>query len=57
MLTSRYKTAMQFAATLHDGHQRKGTQVACLSHLLSVSALVMESGGSEDAAIGRHEPR
>jgi (p)ppGpp synthase/HD superfamily hydrolase len=57
MLTSRYKTAMQFAATVHDGHQRKGTQVACLSHLLSVSALVMESGGSEDAAIGRHEPR
>jgi (p)ppGpp synthase/HD superfamily hydrolase len=51
MLTNRYKTAMQFAATVHDGHVRKGTEVAYLSHLMSVSALVMESGGSEDEAI------
>jgi (p)ppGpp synthase/HD superfamily hydrolase len=51
MLTNRYKSAMQFAATLHDGHLRKGTQVAYLSHLMSVSALVMESGGDEDEAI------
>jgi (p)ppGpp synthase/HD superfamily hydrolase len=51
MLTNRYKTAMQFAATVHDGHVRKGTQVAYLSHLMSVSALVMESGGNEDEAI------
>ena len=56
MLTNRYKTAMQYAATVHDGHVRKGTEVAYLSHLMSVSALVMESGGSEDEAIGRHEP-
>ena len=51
MLTNRYKQAMQFAATVHDGHLRKGTQVAYLSHLMSVSALVMENGGSEDEAI------
>ena len=51
MLTSRYKSAMQFAATVHDGHLRKGTQVAYLSHLMSVSALVMENGGNEDQAI------
>ncbi len=51
MLTNRYKSAMQFAATVHDGHLRKGTQVAYLSHLMSVSALVMENGGSEDEAI------
>lgn len=51
MLTSRYKSAMQFAATVHDGHLRKGTQVAYLSHLMSVSALVMENGGNEDEAI------
>ena len=36
---------MQFAATVHDGHLRKGTQVSYLSHLMSVSALVMENGG------------
>ena len=51
MLTNRYKSAMQFAATVHDGHLRKGTQVAYLSHLMSVSALVMENGGNEDEAI------
>jgi (p)ppGpp synthase/HD superfamily hydrolase len=51
MLTDRYKAAMQFAATLHDGQTRKGTQVAYLSHLMSVSALVMESDGTEHEAI------
>jgi (p)ppGpp synthase/HD superfamily hydrolase len=51
MLTTRYKSALQFAAAVHDGHLRKGTQVAYLSHLLSVSALVMENGGHEDEAI------
>ena len=30
MLTNRYKSAMQFAATVHDGHLRKGNEVACL---------------------------
>jgi (p)ppGpp synthase/HD superfamily hydrolase len=42
---------MQFAATVHDGQHRKGTQVAYLAHLMAVSALVMENGGSEDEAI------
>lgn len=51
MLTDRYKTALQFAATVHDRHLRKGTEIAYLSHLISVSALVMENGGSETEAI------
>ncbi|MDG2050971.1 MAG: HD domain-containing protein [Myxococcota bacterium] len=51
MLTDRYKKAVHFAIDLHDGHMRKGTQIAYLSHLLSVSALVMENGGCEDEAI------
>ena len=51
MLTTRYKNALQFAADVHEGHLRKGTQVAYLSHLISVSALVMEHGGNEDEAI------
>jgi (p)ppGpp synthase/HD superfamily hydrolase len=42
---------MQFAATIHDGHVRKGTEIAYLSHLLSVSALVLENGGNETEAI------
>jgi (p)ppGpp synthase/HD superfamily hydrolase len=51
MLTDRYKSALQFAATVHDGHVRKGTEIAYLSHLISVSALVMENGGNETEAI------
>lgn len=51
MLTQRYRAALQFAATVHDGHLRKGTEVPYLSHLLSVSALVMENGGNEDEAV------
>jgi (p)ppGpp synthase/HD superfamily hydrolase len=51
MLTERYRTALQFAATLHDTHKRKGTEIAYLSHLISVSALVMENGGNETEAI------
>jgi (p)ppGpp synthase/HD superfamily hydrolase len=51
MLTHRYKDAILFAAELHDGHMRKETEVAYLSHLLSVSALVMENGGDEEEAI------
>lgn len=51
MLTDRYKDAILFAARLHDGHMRKGTEIAYLSHLLSVSALVMENGGDEEEAI------
>ena len=51
MLTERYRTALQFAATLHDTHMRKGTEIAYLSHLISVSALVMENGGNETEAI------
>lgn len=51
MLTDRYKQALQFTADVHEGHQKKGTSVSYLSHLLSVSALVMENDGDEDEAI------
>ena len=41
MLTDRYKKALQFAADVHEGQVKKGTEIAYLSHLLSVSALVL----------------
>jgi (p)ppGpp synthase/HD superfamily hydrolase len=50
-LDKRYFKALAFAAELHDGQRRKGTQIHYLSHLLSVSALVMEHGGSDDESI------
>lgn len=51
VLTDRYKEALRFAADLHHGQLRKSTRVAYLSHLLSVSALVIEQEGSETEAI------
>jgi (p)ppGpp synthase/HD superfamily hydrolase len=51
MLTSRFEEAFTYAFRLHDGQIRKGSGVPYLSHLLSVTALVLENGGDEDQAI------
>ena len=51
VLTDRYKQALQFAADVHQGQTKKGSGIAYLSHLLSVSALVIENDGDEDEAI------
>lgn len=50
-LTDRYERAMAHALRLHRGQGRKGTTIPYLSHLLAVSALVLEDGGDEDMAI------
>lgn len=50
-LTNRYAEALQLAYKLHKKQYRKGTEIPYLSHLLAVSAIVMEHGGSEDEAI------
>jgi len=50
-LTARFDDALQFAFERHRFDFRKGSRVPCFSHLMSVSALVMEHGGSEDQAI------
>lgn len=49
--TVRYGAALAFADVKHRGHVRKGTDIPYVSHLISVSALVMEHGGDEDEAI------
>ncbi len=51
MLTSRFETALIYAFRTHSGQKRKGTEIPYISHLLSVSALVMEAGGTEDEVI------
>lgn len=51
MLTHRYDDALCLAARLHRSQCRKVTAIPYLSHLLSVSALVIEYGGDEDQAI------
>jgi (p)ppGpp synthase/HD superfamily hydrolase len=51
MLTHRFDDALRHAARLHHDHFRKGTKIPYISHLMAVSALVMEYGGDEDQAI------
>lgn len=47
----RFAYAFSFAATAHAAQKRKGTEIPYISHLMSVSALVLEHGGDEDQAI------
>lgn len=42
--------AFAIAAAAHGGKARKGTDIPYLSHLMAVSALVMEHGGTETQA-------
>lgn len=51
ILSPRFDEALTFAVDLHREQPRKGTGVPYVSHLLSVAALVLEHGGSEDQAI------
>jgi (p)ppGpp synthase/HD superfamily hydrolase len=52
MLSTRFDEAFQFAHDLHRTQTRKGTSIPYISHLLAVSAIVIENGGDEDQAIG-----
>lgn len=51
ILTSKFEEALAYAVDLHREQPRKGTGVPYVSHLLSVAALVLEHGGSEEQAI------
>ena len=49
--TSRLATAFEHAREVHAGQTRKGNDVPYISHVMAVSALVLEAGGTEDEAI------
>ncbi len=51
LLSERFDRAVAMAAELHRAQVRKGTTIPYLSHLLAVTALVLEHGGEEDDAI------
>jgi (p)ppGpp synthase/HD superfamily hydrolase len=51
LLGNRFQEALRYAASLHSGQRRKGTEVPYISHPLSVAALVLEDGGDEEEAI------
>jgi len=50
-LTERFEQALVYATRLHAAQIRKATGVPYITHLLSVTALVLEDGGNEDEAI------
>jgi GTP pyrophosphokinase len=50
-LGPRFESALVYAAQLHAVQRRKGSEQPYIAHLISVAALVIESGGTEDEAI------
>jgi len=50
-LTSRFESALGYAAQLHNWQLRKGTNIPYVAHLLAVTAIVLENGGDEEMAI------
>ena len=51
ILSDRFLQAFQFAAELHSEQYRKGTSTPYLTHLMAVTATVIENGGDEEMAI------
>ena len=51
LLTEKFEQALIYATKLHSNQVRKGSNVPYISHLLGVTALVLEDGGSEEEAI------
>jgi GTP pyrophosphokinase len=52
MLTERFDRALALASEHHRRQLRKGTAIPYVSHLLGVTSLVLEMGGTESEAIG-----
>src|SRR4051812_15762467 len=50
-LSERFDDALLYASRQHREQLRKGSRVPYMTHLMSVSALVLEHGGTEDQAI------
>lgn len=51
LLSPRFALALQFANQIHATQVRKGAGAPYISHLMAVSAQVLEYGGDEDQAI------
>ncbi|HEY7150521.1 MAG TPA: HD domain-containing protein [Solirubrobacterales bacterium] len=50
-LGERFTRALDLAFELHRGQTRKGSGIPYFGHLLGVTSLVIETGGTEDQAI------
>jgi (p)ppGpp synthase/HD superfamily hydrolase len=50
-LSGRFDDAFRYAHDLHATQTRKGTSAPYIGHLMGVSSIVLDDGGSEDEAI------
>src|SRR5687767_13677368 len=51
ILSTRFEQALVYAAIVHAGQYRKGTEIPYLAHLLGVASIAFEYGADEDEAI------
>ena len=51
-LSSRFDRAFAYAHEVHAAQTRKGSGAPYLGHLMGVSSIVLDDGGTEDEAIG-----
>lgn len=51
-LSPRLADAFRYALDVHSGMTRKGTAIPYMAHLMGVTSLVLQYGGSETEAIG-----
>jgi (p)ppGpp synthase/HD superfamily hydrolase len=51
LLTDRFGRGLEMALELHGEQRRKGSETPYIAHLLGVTSIVIEEGGSEDQAI------
>jgi (p)ppGpp synthase/HD superfamily hydrolase len=58
ILSTKFEQALVYAAIVHAGQYRKGTEIPYLAHLLGVASIALEYGADEDEAIAAlsHDP-
>ncbi len=49
--SNAFESALAYAASLHAGQMRKGSDTPYISHLLAVTAIALDHGATEDEAI------
>src|SRR5688500_7318395 len=50
-LSARFDEALKYAHDVHREQTRKGTAAPYISHLIGVSSIVLDDGGTEDEAV------
>ena len=50
-LTSKFEQALVYSTVVHAAQNRKGTAIPYIAHLLAVTSIVLEHGGTETEAI------